>query len=189
MLKTPTKFAIALACVAALGACKSTPKDKAQKMEGMNYASWVTNPKVEGGLAVAECVLSSGNFSIDRQQAVSNATAALARQISVKVESLTTSLVQKSTENTGVNSASEFRSKTKTVVSQTMVGVTPQKVDWADLDGKRHLCALVSVDKSNTQQLFDRLIDNWSRPVSPDNKEQMYKAFLLKEAEKSLNSM
>ena len=181
------KILLTALSVAILAGCASADKKVAEDMEGMKYPAWVLNPQVEGGIAVAECVLASGNFSIDKQQAVANATASLAQRLDVKVKAMTESLSKKTTANVGVNSSSEFTAKARTITERTMVGVTPQKFDFAEFDNQRHFCALVSIDKASTDRLFNQLLDNWSRPVTPDNKQQVYRDFLLAKAEDDLS--
>jgi len=149
--------------------------------------TWVLNPEVEEGIAVSECVLFSGNMSIDKQQAVANARTSLAQRIETRVSAMDKSYRDKIEVASGVESGSTFSSVSKQVTQQTLVGTSPIKTDITKIAGKDNLCVLVAIGQQSTKDIFDTLINEAQRPMTATQKDVLYAEFKAQRAEEQLD--
>lgn len=175
---------LSLSSIAFLVACSSTPIETTSVGD---IPSWILNPQVEEGIAVSECVLFSGNMSIDKQQAIANARTSLAQRIETRVSAMDKSYRDKVEVASGVESGSTFSSVSKQVTQQTLVGTTPIKVDITKIAGKDNLCVLVAIGQQSTKAVFDQLIDEAQRPMSAKQQDVLYEEFKAQRAEEQLD--
>ena len=167
-----------------LGACASNPMEETSVGE---IPSWVLNPEVEDGIAVSECVLWSGNMSIDRQQAVANARTSLAQRIETRVSAMDKSYRDKVETSVGVESGSTFSSVSKQITQQTLVGTSPLKTDIVKIADKDNLCILVGIGQESTKSLFDELVKVSARPLNDGQKDALYQEFKAARADQQLD--
>ncbi|KPU83600.1 hypothetical protein JI57_00780 [Psychromonas sp. PRT-SC03] len=167
-----------------LGACSSNTIEETSVGD---IPSWILNPQVEEGIAVTECVLFSGNMSIDKQQALANARTALAQRIETRVSALDKSYREKIEVKTGVQSGSTFSSVSKLVTEQVLVGTTPLKMDITKIAGKDNLCVLMGIGESSTKVLFENLVKKADRPLNANQEDVLYQEFKAKRANDELN--
>jgi hypothetical protein len=163
--------------VVGLAGCASQPPD------------WIMRPTAEGGFAATECVKDSGNLSLDRQVAVAKARAEIAKQVELRVAAMDKTYTRLAEENsqgtqgavpTGSSSKSvqtAFESVSKQIAEQTMTGLTPSRVEYVELNDARNLCAMISVDKSQTRQVYDQIVQASGQKLSPSASEALYKDF------------
>lgn len=175
---------LSLSSVVFLAACSSTPVETTSVGD---IPSWILNPQVEDGIAVSECVLFSGNMSIDKQQAVANARTALAQRIETRVSAMDKSYRDKVEVASGVESGSTFSSVSKQVTQQTLVGTNPIKTDITKIAGKDNLCVLVAVGQESTKGIFDALVEEADRPMTAQQKDVLYAEFKAHRAEEQLD--
>jgi len=168
-----------------LTACSSTPP--AETTSVGDIPSWILNPQVEDGIAVSECVLFSGNMSIDKQQAVANARTSLAQRIETRVSAMDKSYRDKVEVASGVESGSTFSSVSKQVTQQTLVGTNPIKTDITKIAGKDNLCVLVAIGQQSTKAYFDQLVDKAALPMNAAEKDVLYAEFKAQRAEELLD--
>lgn len=176
---------LSLAAVTLLAACSSQPKNESTSVG--DIPSWVLNPHVDDGIAVSECVLWSGNMSIDKQQAVTNARTALAQRIETKVTAMDKSYRDKVEAKSGVESGTTFSSVSKQVTEQALVGTTPLKTDIVKIAGKDNLCVLVAIGQESTKAVFDALVKKANKPMSAKQEDILYQEFKADRANKELD--
>jgi len=176
---------LTLPAIALLGACSSSPTEETSVG---SIPSWILNPQIEDGIAVSECVIWSGNMSIDKQQAVANARTSLAQRIETRVSALDKSYREKiETAAGGVQSGSTFTSVSKQVTQQTLVGTTPVKADIVNIAGNDNLCVLVAIGQQATKNVFDELVKTAKRPMSAAQEDVLYQEFKAQRASEELN--
>ncbi|PKG39845.1 LPP20 family lipoprotein [Psychromonas sp. Urea-02u-13] len=175
---------LSLSSVVFLAACSSTPSETTSVGD---IPSWILNPQIEDGIAVSECVLFSGNMSIDKQQAVANARTSLAQRIETRVSAMDKSYRDKVEVASGVESGSTFSSVSKQVTQQTLVGTNPVKTDITKIAGKDNLCVLVAIGQTSTQDIFEKLVEEAARPMTAQQKDVLYTEFKAHRAEEQLD--
>jgi len=176
---------LSLPAIALLAACSSNSPTEETAVGSI--PSWILNPQIEDGIAVSECVLWSGNMSIDKQQAIANARTALAQRIETKVTALDTSYRDKVETADGVVSGSTFSSVSKQVTAQTLVGTTPTKVDVVNIAGKDNLCVQVAIGQQATKSVFDELVNAAKLPMNAEQKDVLYQEFKSDRAQQQLD--
>ncbi len=160
-----------------LAGCASQPPD------------WIMRPTSEGGFAATECVKDSGNLSLDRQIAVAKARAEIAKQVELRVAAMDktyTRLTEEAEqgtqrENTTVAQSKSFQtafeSVSKQIAEQTLGGLTPSRVEYVELNDTRNLCAMIAVDRSQTRQVYEQIVQASSEKLAPAASEALYKDF------------
>ncbi len=176
---------LSLSSIVFLAACTSV--DPVETTSVGSIPSWILNPQIEDGIAVSECVLFSGNMSIDRQQAVANARTSLAQRIETRVSAMDKSYRDKIEVTSGVESGSTFSSFSKQLTQQTLVGTNPIKTDITKIAGKDNLCVLVAIGQQSTKDIFDKLVGVADRPMNPEQKDILYAEFKTQRAEDLLD--
>ena len=176
---------LTLPALALLTACSNS--NPAQETTVGSIPSWILNPQIEDGIAVSECVLWSGNMSIDKQQAIANARTALAQRIETRISALDKTYRDKVEVASGVESGSTFSSVSKQVTQQTLVGTTPIKTDIVNIAGKDNLCVLVAIGQQATKNVFDELISAAKRPMNAQQEDVLYQEFKAQRAEQQLD--
>lgn len=161
--------------VAGLAGCASQPPD------------WIMRPTAEGGFAATECVKDSGNLSLDRQMAVAKARAEIAKQVELRVAAMDktyTRLAEETNAPAGAEKPAQsrslqtaFESVSKQIAEQTMAGLTPSRVEYVELNDARNLCAMITVDKSQTRQVYDQIVQASGQTLAPAASEALYKDF------------
>ena len=177
---------LSLPAIALLSACSSNTPIEETTAVG-KIPSWILNPQIEDGIAVSECVLWSGNMSIDKQEAIANARTALAQRIETKVSALDKTYRDKVVIASGVESGSTFSSVSKQVTQLTLIGTTPIKTDIVNIAEKDNLCVLVGIGQEDTKNIFDKLVSAAKRPMSADQESVLYQEFKAQRAEQQLD--
>lgn len=177
---------LSLPAIALLSACSSNAPIEETTAVG-KIPSWILNPQIEDGIAVSECVLWSGNMSIDKQEAIANARTALAQRIETKVSALDKTYRDKVVIASGVESGSTFSSVSKQVTQLTLIGTTPIKTDIVNIAEKDNLCVLVGIGQEDTKNIFDKLVSAAKRPMSADQESVLYQEFKAQRAEQQLD--
>lgn len=176
---------LSLPAIVLLSACSSS--EPTQQTVLGEIPSWILNPQVEEGIAVSECVLWSGNMSIDKQQAIANARTSLAQRIETRVSALDKTYRDKVEVASGVESGSTFSSVSKQVTQQTLTGTNPIKTDIVKIADKDNLCVLVAIGQESTKAIFDGLVNASERPINAEQKDILYQEFKAQRAELQLD--
>lgn len=139
--------------------------------------SWVLNPNVSDGLAAVDCVVFSGNISIDAKLASSNARLALAQQISTKVEAIDETYDSRVAHGDQTNISSRFSSASKQITKQTIAGSKILKSDIVNISGKDYFCSMAVLNKSTTDKLFNSIVTNANVNLDQDLKSEFKQTF------------
>jgi len=70
-----------------------------------------------------------------------------------------------------------FESVSKQIAEQTMAGLTPSRVEYVELDEARNLCAMITVDRSQTRQVYEQIVQASGEKLAPAASEALYKDF------------
>lgn len=176
---------LSLSAIVLLSACSSS--EPTQETVVGDIPSWVLNPQVEDGIAVSECVLWSGNISLDKHQAIANARASLAQRIQTHISIMDKAYRDKIEAVSGSESGSTFSSVSKQVTQQTLVGTSPLKTDIVNIEERKNLCVLVGIGQESTKVLFDDLVKAAERPMNDDQKDILYQEFKAQRADLNLD--
>lgn len=180
MLNLKNSCLTVLISTALLAGCQSTPKTNATDM-GMKIPSWVLNPTVESGLAAASCVTASNSFSMDKAQAATQARAELTKQIETRVSSLQEEYSTKISSMGDTNTESKISITTAQLTDQYLRGSKVKKVDYANINNIKNLCALVTLPEKETKNLFSQLLKSAPIKLDPENETLLYLNFLKSE--------
>lgn len=182
MKRFSSLFCLTALTAAVLTGCGSKPAEAPKS----SLPDWVMSPVVEGGIASTSCVQSTGNFSLDRSQATANARASLTKEIGVKVQAMDKEYQRSSTGGGQTETGSTFESVSRQVANEYIVGSRASKVDFVDIDGKRNLCVMVTMQPEATKGLFDSIMKQSKRKLSPQNEEILYEEFRAAKAQNEL---
>ena len=172
MRNTSSNKGMAVLVVAAtLAACSSQPPE------------WVINPKLEGGFAATECIVDSGNMSLDRQIVVAKSRAEISKQVELRVAAMDktyTRLTEESPPPGGVAPRSlqtAFESVSKQISEQTLSGLAPERVEYIEWNDRRQLCAMITLPKPKGQEIFNSVMR--AANVAPEGRVQqaLYQEF------------
>jgi len=179
------KSLLSLSTLVLLTACSSS--DPVQETAVGDIPGWILNPQIDDGIAVSECVLWSGNMSIDKQQAVANARTSLAQRIETRVSAMDKTYRDKIEASSGVESGTTFSSVSKQVTQQTLVGTNPIQTDIVKIEDKNNLCVLVGVGQESTKAVFDGLVKASERPLNSGQEDLLYQEFKAQRADVQLD--
>ena len=172
-----------------LAGCGSTSqKSTAQDPNvGMGEVpKWVASPQVEQGIAVTECVPASDNYSLDRKEAVANARASLAQQIQTKVRAMDKTYQRRIRADDKTTSGTTFESVSKQLTNQTLQGAFPQQKGYEVLNGRKHMCVMLTMGGSKMKEFFDKLMKESNTEVNPEDEEILYQEFKAKQAQEEM---
>ena len=176
---------LSLSALFLLAACSSSEVEQTSVGE---IPSWILNPEVSDGIAVSECVLFSGNISIDKQQALAIARTSLAQRIETRVSAMDRIYRDKIETASDGESGSTFSSVSKQLTQQTLTGTTSLRTDIVSLAGRDNLCVLLGVGQEETKEIFDELLSRSERQVSAGQKDILYQEFKAQRAGEQLDA-
>lgn len=179
-----------------LAGCASTPDEQAQE-NGDNTGDqaeshgglpeWVAMPGVKDGIAATSCVGWSGQFDVDRRQALANARQALAQQIQVRVESMDETYARRTTGGDEDVTSSVFESVSRQVTDQNLQGAIPQRVEPVTIADEKQLCAMIAMQPDKTRALFEQIVAASNAEVTARDKEVLYEEFKAEQARERLD--
>ncbi|HLT05765.1 MAG TPA: hypothetical protein VK019_12500 [Pseudomonas sp.] len=185
MKRFSSLFCLTALTAAVLTGCGSKPAEAPKS----GVPDWVMSPSIEGGIAATDCVTSSGNFSIDRNQATANARAALSKEIETKVAAMDKTYASRTDAAGKTQVGSSFESVSRQVAQQHLIGSRPVKTDYVDMDGKRQLCVMVAIQPEATRALFDSIIQQSKRQLSQQDEDILYQEFRASKAYEELDQL
>ncbi|MDF1642950.1 MAG: hypothetical protein P1U80_02035 [Pseudomonadales bacterium] len=180
---------VAASCLVLAG-CSDKPTVPQQEIEPTKspIPSWVLVPVIEDGIAATDCVVSSGNFSIDRKQAIANARVDLSQQIETKIKAMDKTYARKTDTNRGSSVGGTFESVSKQITQQSLNGARPIKADIVELDGKNHLCIMVALSPTFTDELFSNIIKKSGVNLNSDDESVMKEEFKAYKAQQEMEA-
>jgi hypothetical protein len=180
------KGGAALMVGALIAGCASSGDKQAAQGQPAQLPSWVMNPVIEGGVAATECVPASGDLSLDKSEAIAKARATLVKQINVKVEAMDKTFQRKVKSKSGTTTGGTFESVSKQVAQEYLKGSRATKVQYVNIGDKRNLCTMVTLDPNTTKDLFNAIVKQSEKKLSPKDEEQLYEEFKAKKAQDEL---
>jgi len=139
--------------------------------------SWVLNPSVDEGIAAVDCVVFSGNFSVDAKLASSNARLALSQQIETKVEGLDETYDSRVSNGDQTTITTKFSSHSKQATKQILGGSKILQSDIVKLAGKDYFCSMATLDPNSTQSLFNEIVAETKGDIDSDLKADLLTQF------------
>lgn len=171
MLKTLKQTAF-LTCMLAISACSTS---HVAKEDVAGIPEWLVHPEVAGGVAVTECVPWSGDMSIDQKQAIAQARAAIASQITLRVRAMDKTYQSK--PGSAGSNGGVFESASQQVTERTLNGTQVAKMAIMPIDKVKHLCVQVNYGASETKELFERLVGESHVVLSKSDKDVLWDEF------------
>jgi len=162
------------------------PQKKEEK-PALDLPMWVINPTIEGGIAATECVVYTGDISLDKAEAVALARASLAKQIDVKVKAMDKTYQSKVKTKDGVAAGGVFESVSKQVAKQELKGARAIKMNIVEIDGKKQWCVMVAIDPTVTDRLFKKIVKKSGANLNPQDEQVLYQEFKAYKAGQELD--
>lgn len=184
------KYHILTAAIGALvlsGCASQSAQVETAKIETNNLANvpkWVMNPTSANGFAASNCVGASGNFSIDRNHAVSLARNTLAQNMDIKVSVLEKNYQKISTSVDGQAAGTSFEQIAKQISNTSIQKSQVEGISLVEIDGAKQVCALVVMPAVESEKLFSSALTASS--VDPADKASLYKEFVSQKTTKQL---
>jgi hypothetical protein len=176
------KLILSVLLSSALAACSSVNEEVSERSD---IPTWILTPSVEGGIAATDCVIYSGNLSIDRKMATANSRVTLSQQISLNVDSLDKVYLNRIDATQDITTGATFSSVSKQLTKQTLSGSRVVKADIVEIQDVEHFCVLTAITPKLTDELFNNIVKNSKRQLS-DNEDkflrQEFKAFKANES-------
>lgn len=171
--------------IALLSGCAGKSGDSTSS-NSAGLPDWVMAPEIEGGIAATSCVPDTNNLNLNRSQAMANARANLAKEIGVKVQAMDKEFQRSANVDGQIETGGTFESVSRQVANQYLTGSRPAKTDYVDLNGQRNLCVMVTLQPEATKKLFDQIIKQSSRAMSPAKEDVLYEEFRAAKAQNEL---
>jgi hypothetical protein len=142
----------------------------------LNTLSWILSPKVDGGIAVTECEVWTGEYSKNKAAAENKGSAKLVQTITENVALMETYYMA---SKTSPNNDESQNNKTFIQASSSLIPVFSTKaktvkIDFADFKGSEQICAMVHLDEPQLAMLFDEVIAKSGRDIEKVNKQELY---------------
>jgi len=150
--------------------------------------SWVRMPIIDDGIAATDCVVDSGNFSIDRKQAVANARVDLAQQIDTNIKAMDKTFARRAETNQGISIGSTFESVSKQLTQRSLTGARPIKVENVVFNEKNHLCVMVALSPTFTEELFKNIIKTSGANIGPNDESVLREEFKAYKAQQEMDA-
>ncbi len=168
-------------------ASQGEPAEKAQIETNTtgNVPSWILNPASANGFAASTCVESSGNFSIDRNHAISLARNTLAQNLDIKVSVLEKNYQKINNTVDGKSAGSSFEQIAKQISNTSIQRSKVENVALVEIDGAKQVCALVVMPTIESEKLFNSALTA-SSSIDPTDKASLYKEFVSQKTTKQL---
>ncbi len=147
---------------------------------------WVVMPNIDDGLADSACVPFSGHFTIDRDQATAEARNSLVRQIELKAANMVKTYGHKTDTVSGSNIGANFETSARQIAEATLQGSKAIKTDVFDIDGKKNLCVLVTLEPAKTKEIFTGIINNHGAELASNDERVLFEEFKAYKAQQEL---
>ncbi|MDY0132001.1 MAG: hypothetical protein RBR53_04960 [Desulforegulaceae bacterium] len=167
-----------------LSSCGGKKVEKA----GINLPDWVINPTIEGGIASTECVVYTGDISLDKAEATALGRADIAKQIDIKVKAMDKTYQSKVRTKDGVSAGGVFESVSKQIAQQQLKGARAIKMDLIEIDGKKQWCVMVALDPTLTERLFKEIVKESAVNLDPQDESVLYQEFKAYKAGQELDA-
>ncbi|MAZ89285.1 MAG: hypothetical protein CL693_16770 [Cellvibrionaceae bacterium] len=147
---------------------------------------WVVMPNIDNGLADSACVPFSGHFTIDRNQATAEARNSLVRQIELKAANMVKTYGHKTDTVSGSNIGANFETSARQIAEATLQGSKAIKTDVFDIDGRKNLCVLVTLEPEKTKAVFANIVKSSGAELASNDERVLYEEFKAFKAQQEL---
>jgi hypothetical protein len=169
--------------------CASAPEQPPAPQSSVGLPDWVTVPSLEGGYADTQCVLANASMGILKDKAIALGRAEIASQIEVQVKAMDKTYQNLTESDQGSAGGSTFEAVSKQVTNQKLSGSRASKVDYVDFpDGTQQLCVMVTLDPQTTREIYDGVVKNSGRKLSPQSDEILWQEFKAHKAQQELDA-
>ena len=185
------KYQILTAAISAVilsGCASQSGSENTAKVEtnkGRNVPSWVLNPTSANGFAASNCVTASGNFSVDRNHAISLARNTLAQNLDIKVSVLEKNYQKIDSSVDGQTSGTSFEQIAKQITNTSIQKSQVEQVSLVEIGGVEQICALVVMPKIESEKMFNSAVTAGT-DIDPTDKAALYKEFVSQKTSKEL---
>ena len=170
--------------------CSSKEAEKDQSGIGLEeFPSWVIDPQVEGGIAASECLVYSGNISVDKAQLTAQARATLSKQIQVRVSALDKTYLDRTDAAGKTVVGSTFSSTSRQLADQNLIGSRLTKLSRIAIGGQENLCGMIVLNPEKSRELFEEIIELSDRGVDPQDEDILYQEFKAHRAQQDLDKL
>ena len=114
---------------------------------------WILNPTTDNGITATGCTLWHGSMNLDKQIATARARKELAQQVKVKVQAVDKFY----SKQTGEKTQNGFESVFQQVTDEVLRGTKPERIEVLSFDGKKQLCAQVTLRQPQLKATFQQL--------------------------------
>lgn len=153
---------------------------------GGGEPDWVMNPDSEGGLVDTQCVPAGPPLSVLKSQAIALARAELGRQLSSRITVLDKSRQEVRSSGESQVSNQSYSATSEQFVEQAISGARPARVEYVELRGEEHLCAMVRLGPDQTRRLYEQIRNASGDSLGPDDDAALWREF---QAERSQNRL
>lgn len=174
---------ISLLIASTLIACSSVNEEVSERS---GIPAWTLNPTVEGGIAATDCVVFSGNLSVDRKMATANSRTTLAQQISLNIDALDKTYLNRTDVVEGSTIGNTFSSVSKQLTQQTLSGSRVIKADLVEIEDIEYFCIMTAIAPALTDALFSNIVKGSKRQLSVGDETFLRQEFKALKAEESL---
>jgi hypothetical protein len=172
-----------LTTVALLAACASNQ----EKVQGnLGLPGWVLSPSVDDGLAETACVNWTGYMSVDRNEATAIARNRLVQQIELRAATMTKTHTSKTNANGGTNVGTTFESNARQIAEATLKGSKAVNTDIFDIDNKKQLCVMVTVEARDMDEIANQIIGQSGARLTNDDKAVLREQFKAQQGQQEL---
>ena len=158
---------------------------KVETNKGSNVPSWVLNPTSANGFAASNCVTASGNFSVDRNHAISLARNTLSQNLDIKVRLLEKNYQKIDSSVDGQTSGTSFEQIAKQITNTSIQKSQVEQVSLVEIGGVEQICALVVMPKIESEKMFNSAVTAGT-DIDPTDKAALYKEFVSQKTSKEL---
>ncbi|WP_026972842.1 hypothetical protein [Aliagarivorans marinus] len=172
-----------------LGACASQQNARYGEVETQaQLPPWVLTPSAANGLAASDCIVSSGDFGIDRNHAIAQARSSLAQSIEMKADVLEKTY-QKSQNAAGISTTgTSFEQIARNVTSVTLSNTQVEQLAMVKIEDVSHVCALVTLPANQRDSLFDDIVSQSGRELDPTDQKSLYREFTTQKTTEQLET-
>ena len=161
--------------LALMAGCGAPPKQTPVGMGEM--PNWVAQPRTDKGIAAAECVPASDEFSTDRKKALGFARQSLAKQLRNRVQAMDRAYRQRIAEEDAALDGAPFGSAAPQLIRETLKETEPHRMSYEKFHNQKHFCAALLLGKKKLRRFFQALVQRSETEISPRDREMLYKAF------------
>lgn len=142
-----------------------------------DWPQWVLNPDDLGGLVESDCVQSSGNISLDRQHAATNARRNIAQRMKVGVTGLDESYAERQSTAQGTSARTSFQSRAEALIDTTLSDTKVTRVEEITNSRGSWVCAQVSMQSTQVERFVAQVVSSDTESASQPTEEVLLQHF------------